>query len=93
MNRKDCRDCVCLIEGDNGEWICDECEMIVEKVKICPEGIKIDKEHLESFMRFRELNTTTELIDYITYLEDVQSDHIILKAEIERLQRIATGMY
>ena len=93
MNRKDCKDCVCLVEGDNGEWICDECQQEVEKVTICPEGVKIDEEHLERFMRAREFNTTTELIDYVTYLEDVQSDHIILKAEVAKLQQIAAEMY
>ena len=93
MNRRDCRDCVCLLERDNGEWICGESDKIVERVAVCPEGVKIDEEHLERFMKAREFNSTRELIDYVTYLEDVQSDHIILKAEINKLQRMAAEMY
>ena len=38
MTREFCTDCVCLVEGDNGEWICDECQMPVEEVEKCPEG-------------------------------------------------------
>ena len=24
MNKCDCTNCVCLVEGINGEWVCDE---------------------------------------------------------------------
>ena len=39
MTREFCRDCVCLVEGDNGEWVCDECQKTVEEVTECPEGM------------------------------------------------------
>ena len=37
MKRESCADCVCLVEGDNGEWICDECGKEVETINNCPE--------------------------------------------------------
>lgn len=40
MTREFCRDCICLVEGDNGEWVCDECQKTVEEVAECPESEK-----------------------------------------------------
>ena len=37
MRKEQCQDCVCLVAGDNGEWICDECQTPCEDVKRCPE--------------------------------------------------------
>ncbi len=37
MTREFCQDCICLIGGENGEWICDECGKEVEQVEHCPE--------------------------------------------------------
>jgi len=37
MDKKDCRDCVCLIEGEKGEWICDELDRKISKIDECPE--------------------------------------------------------
>lgn len=34
-----CRDCICLVAGDNGEWICDECGRCCSEVEDCPEGL------------------------------------------------------
>ena len=39
MKREFCTDCVCLVEGEHGEWICDECQKKVEEVKKCPEEL------------------------------------------------------
>ena len=30
-------DCFALVEGDNGEWICDECGRCVEEIEECDE--------------------------------------------------------
>ncbi len=38
MRREDCMHCWYLVEGDEGEWVCDEEEMNVEEVERCPEG-------------------------------------------------------
>lgn len=35
-----CRDCACLVAGDNGEWVCDECGKRCSEVEHCPEGMK-----------------------------------------------------
>lgn len=35
-----CRDCICLVAGRNGEWICDEAERPCSEVEHCPEGVK-----------------------------------------------------
>lgn len=40
MKKCNCENCVCLVEGNNGEWICDEVNKPIEEVKHCPEGIK-----------------------------------------------------
>ena len=34
-----CRDCICLVAGSNGEWICDEAERTCSEVEHCPEGL------------------------------------------------------
>ena len=34
-----CTDCACLVEGNSGEWICDEKQMDIHDVKDCPEGL------------------------------------------------------
>ena len=35
-----CNDCVCLVSGDNGEWVCDESEQLCMAVVKCPEGVE-----------------------------------------------------
>ena len=37
MTREFCRDCICLVEGDNGEWICDETQKEISTMDYCPE--------------------------------------------------------
>lgn len=37
MKRESCVDCISLVEGENGEWICDECQKCIEEIKRCPE--------------------------------------------------------
>lgn len=48
---------------------------------------------LDKFMKNRACRTITDLIDYITYLEDVRSDHKELKEKIASLHRLAQEMY
>lgn len=36
---KRCSDCFALVEGDHGEWWCDECDECCENVIDCPEGL------------------------------------------------------
>ena len=38
MRKSFCQDCVCLVEGPNGEWICDEADMEIETLTHCPEN-------------------------------------------------------
>ena len=38
MKKGFCSDCACLVEGDNGEWICDERDQPIEDVEECPEA-------------------------------------------------------
>jgi len=40
MRREDCSNCACLVEGNGGAWVCDELEVVVEEVNVCPEGIE-----------------------------------------------------
>ena len=37
MKKETCTDCICLVEGNAGEWVCDEAQKPIEKVEICPE--------------------------------------------------------
>ena len=39
--RSRCQDCICLVEGDNGVWVCDELNQKVEEVKDCPQGLEL----------------------------------------------------
>lgn len=41
-----CRDCICLVAGDHGEWICDECERLCNEIGDleCPELDKYERE-------------------------------------------------
>ena len=41
--RSRCEDCICLVEGDNGEWVCDELQKKVEEVKDCPQGLELNQ--------------------------------------------------
>lgn len=38
MRKEFCQDCVCLVEGPNGEWICDEKGMEIGEFNHCPEN-------------------------------------------------------
>lgn len=46
MNKSDCKDCVCLVRGENDEWnetetwICDELNCEISEIVNCPEGDK-----------------------------------------------------
>lgn len=57
MKKEDCRDCVCLVEGDAGEWVCDEEGKPVEEIDICPECE-------------REIEYTNDTRDLINLLRD-----------------------
>ncbi len=37
-----CHDCACLVEGEDGEWVCDEAGMAVNDIGMdeCPESFK-----------------------------------------------------
>ena len=37
MNREQCEECICLVSGFNGAWVCDECGISCEKLTRCPE--------------------------------------------------------
>jgi hypothetical protein len=52
-----------------------------------------ESELLDKFMKNRACRTITDLIDYITYLEDVRSDHKELKEKIANLNMLASEMY
>lgn len=41
MKKCDCANCICLVEGNNGEWICDEVGKPIEKIENCPEASEI----------------------------------------------------
>ena len=40
MTREFCRNCICLVTGNDGEWICDEVQKEVEDIMECPEQPK-----------------------------------------------------
>ena len=55
-----------------------------------------EKDSIECFRRFlenRNIQNMTELVDYVTYLEDVKSDHEVLKYKIASLNNLAKEMY
>lgn len=77
MTRNFCRDCICLVEGDNGEWVCDECQKTVEEVTECPET---DDETETSRYRVRVAKTyydyvEVEAIDEEEAIDIVASDY------------------
>jgi hypothetical protein len=37
MTKRECRHCVCLVEGYKGEWICDEVNKEISLIEECPE--------------------------------------------------------
>jgi hypothetical protein len=43
MNNKHCQNCVALVEGPQGEWICDEKQKPISEIEICPETTDKDK--------------------------------------------------
>ena len=54
---------------------------------------KTESELLNKFMKKRACRTITDLIGYIGYLEDVKTDHDVLKQKIASLHRCASEMY
>ena len=44
MNKEECRHCICVAEGNNGEWVCDELSKPITTIEECPERIKGDVE-------------------------------------------------
>ena len=44
MKKEYCKDCVCLIEGNNEEWVCDEKGVEISKIKRCPETGELEEE-------------------------------------------------
>lgn len=45
MKKCTCENCVCLVEGNKGEWVCDEVNKPIEEVTHCPEGIEEELEN------------------------------------------------
>jgi len=39
MTKNDCKHCICLVAGENDEWICDELQKLIEEIQYCPEGL------------------------------------------------------
>lgn len=51
------------------------------------------REYFEQFMQRRGCKNTTELADYVMYLEDIKHDHETLKYKIANLNKLAQEMY
>lgn len=51
------------------------------------------REYFEQFMKRRGCKNTTELVDYVMYLEGVKHGYEVLKNEIANLNRLAEKMY
>ena len=34
-----CQDCACLVAGENGQWVCDECQDLCKNIADCPENM------------------------------------------------------
>ena len=43
MLKENCRNCAALIDGDDGEGICDETQKNVERLECCPEVNKNER--------------------------------------------------
>lgn len=41
MNRIFCANCICLVEDDAKNWVCDEADEIIENIEVCVEVEKI----------------------------------------------------
>lgn len=37
MNKNKCKDCICLVEDENNEWFCDEMQLPIKLINVCPE--------------------------------------------------------
>ena len=37
MKKEECKNCICLVEGKNKEWVCDELNIPIKDVDVCPE--------------------------------------------------------
>lgn len=37
MKKNDCRHCICVIEGNNKEWVCEELNKPIKDIDECPE--------------------------------------------------------
>ena len=37
MEKTDCEHCVCLVQNDEGQWICNELDRPIDEIDECPE--------------------------------------------------------
>jgi len=38
MKKSDCKNCACLVEGEDGEWICEQLNEYIGTIQTCPES-------------------------------------------------------
>lgn len=74
MKKEYCKDCVCLIEGNNEEWVCDEKGVEISKIKRCPETGELeeeeDKKKIMPIINLNEINDTQGIIDAFDKLNE-----------------------
>lgn len=74
MKKEYCKDCVCLIEGNNEKWVCDEKGVEISKIKRCPETGELeeeeDKKKIMSVINLNEINDTQGIIDAFDKLNE-----------------------
>ena len=77
MKEERCRDCVCLAEGENAEWVCDELGKPCKDIEKCPEdsGEGVSSEDLEEIIELSFIGLEAEEMEDILenegFLEDV----------------------
>lgn len=71
MTREFCANCICLVEGDNGEWVCDECQKTVEEVTECPES---EDKDMETIQIVEQINTLLNSLKDDVYVNIVDED-------------------
>lgn len=73
MKKCNCQDCICLVEGTCGEWICDEVNKKIEDIEVCPEGMfginMVVIDDTDTFVEY-EWETVGEFIDDILNQKD-----------------------
>lgn len=90
-----CRDCVCLVADNEGNWICDELQIPCEIVDICPED---NNEQSQTILKVREIEKAPNVLRAFCKQEAIfrvftQEEKPYTEENLEKAMELADELY